>query len=172
MPSLAPRPHSWTVPERRSNLRPVHTLSLCKRPKFDSRAVFSQASDLVEAAKSGVSACILAYGATGSGKTHTLHGTPSAPGLVPLAIDALFSDADDGFTYRLTCVELYNDRVSPENFEPRSFPCAAEKPAIESHGRQVADLLAPVKKHPLPCEVDAAKKGEQGSIEPRDLCRG
>ena len=34
----------------------------------------------------GVNGAILAFGQTGSGKTHTIHGTASAPGLVPHAM--------------------------------------------------------------------------------------
>ena len=55
----------------------------------------------------------------------------TAPGLVPLAVDALFA-TDATTSYRVTAVELYNDRIS--------------------------DLLAPLKKHPLPCDLDAARK--------------
>ena len=104
-------------------------------PNSTQADMYENAKDLVAAAKAGINSCVLAYGATGSGKTFTLHGTPSAPGIVPLAMDALFSDdAIDAapMLCKLTAVELYNDKI--------------------------IDLLVPLKKNPLPCDVEAARK--------------
>ena len=38
---------------------------------------------------------IMCYGQTGSGKTHTMFGTDEDPGLVPLAVAALFSQMSE-----------------------------------------------------------------------------
>ena len=108
-------------------------------PDSTQSDLFQHVHDLVHSARGGMNACILAYGATGSGKTYTMQGTASAPGLVPLAVDALFAMSDGApshsapaASYRVTVVELYNDKIS--------------------------DLLAPLKKRPLPCDLDAARK--------------
>ena len=126
MPVLPAHLHVCDGTARHSSRLPVPILS-------DSRARGTPTLSLA-ASKQGINACVLAYGATGSGKTHTLHGTTASPGIVPLAIDALFEDSahTDTVSYKLTVVELYNDRV--------------------------ADLLVPPKKNPLPCEVNAARK--------------
>ena len=106
-------------------------------PESTQSDLFEHVQELVAAAKGGMNACILAYGATGSGKTYTMQGTSGAPGLVPLAVDALFA-MDGGVassaptSYKVTAVELYNDKIS--------------------------DLLALQKKNPLPCDLDAARK--------------
>lgn len=50
-----------------------------------------------------------------AGKTYTMMGEPSAPGVMPLAVSDLFRFAaeDDDCTWRfgLTYVEIYNERV-------------------------------------------------------------
>ncbi len=46
---------------------------------------------LLPGALSGHNGCCFAYGATGSGKTFTMTGSKSAPGAIPLAVDALFA---------------------------------------------------------------------------------
>lgn len=42
---------------------------------------------------SGKSSLLVAMGATGSGKTHTMFGCPRDPGMVPLALKKIFSYA-------------------------------------------------------------------------------
>jgi hypothetical protein len=41
----------------------------------------------------GTSACVMAYGQTGAGKTFTMEGTPQQPGLITLTLDRLFKKA-------------------------------------------------------------------------------
>lgn len=73
----------------------------------------------------GYNALIFAYGQTASGKTHTLSGSPSAPGIIPLAIHDLFNHVREtpGREYflRASYLELYNealyDLLSPEGKE-------------------------------------------------------
>ena len=38
----------------------------------------------------GINACVFAYGTTGSGKTHTMVGTDSSPGIMVLFLDDIF----------------------------------------------------------------------------------
>ena len=73
----------------------------------------------------GFNAVIFAYGQTASGKTFTLTGAPSCPGIIPLAISDLFSQIrhtpDREFLLRASYLELYNetilDLLSPESRE-------------------------------------------------------
>lgn len=80
---------------------------------------------LTTAAMDGYNAVIFAYGQTASGKTFTLTGVPSNPGIIPLAIADLFSQIratpDREFLLRASYLELYNetiiDLLSPEGRE-------------------------------------------------------
>lgn len=70
----------------------------------------------------GYNAVVFAYGQTASGKTFTLTGSPSNPGIIPLAVSDLFSQIrgtpDREFLLRASYLELYNeailDLLSPE----------------------------------------------------------
>lgn len=63
----------------------------------------------------GYNALIFAYGQTASGKTHTLSGSPSEPGIIPLSIRDLFalirSSPDREFLLRASYLELYNEAL-------------------------------------------------------------
>jgi IMP dehydrogenase/GMP reductase len=48
--------------------------------------VFDDTRKMVQSAFDGYNVCIFAYG-TGSGKTYTMHGTDSSPGLARRSID-------------------------------------------------------------------------------------
>ena len=74
---------------------------------------------VVESVCAGVNGAILAFGQTSSGKTHTIHGTASAPGLVPHAMAEIFDmverarRAESPYTFevRMSFVEVYNERI-------------------------------------------------------------
>jgi centromeric protein E len=63
----------------------------------------------------GYNALIFAYGQTASGKTHTLSGSPSAPGIIPLAVHDLFTQIratpDREYLLRASYLELYNESL-------------------------------------------------------------
>lgn len=63
---------------------------------------------LVERGESGV---LMAYGITGSGKTHTTVGTKQAPGLVPSALMQVFESLPRGCCVALSLYEIYNERI-------------------------------------------------------------
>ena len=46
----------------------------------------------------GLNATIFAYGATGSGKTHSMVGTPTDPGLMVLSMNDIFAHMVRGST--------------------------------------------------------------------------
>ncbi|KAK9742949.1 hypothetical protein RND81_03G207300 [Saponaria officinalis] len=49
------------------------------------------ARPVIKSAMEGVNGTLFAYGVTSSGKTHTMHGDQSCPGILPLAIKDVFS---------------------------------------------------------------------------------
>ena len=64
----------------------------------------------------GKNACVFAYGATGSGKTYTMMGSSEAPGVIPLAVEALFTQVEAAseeylVTVKMQYVEIYNEQI-------------------------------------------------------------
>lgn len=80
--------------------------------------IYEYVSPLVRATVRGYNACVFAYGCTGSGKSYSMTGNKSAPGIIPRAISEIFSviedtakqDKDIFFYVRISYVELYNDK--------------------------------------------------------------
>ena len=79
--------------------------------------LYESVSEHVQATVKGYNTTIFAYGSTGSGKSHTMTGNSSAPGIIPRAISEIFSiiqttaaqEPDVFFYVRLSYVELYNN---------------------------------------------------------------
>ncbi|KAJ1632228.1 P-loop containing nucleoside triphosphate hydrolase protein [Pavlovales sp. CCMP2436] len=69
------------------------------------------AKDIVGSTFAGINGTIIAYGQTSSGKTHTMYGSAEEPGVVPLAIDAIF-EALPRMADRLFLLRIYNDTVT------------------------------------------------------------
>ena len=79
--------------------------------------VYQSVSAHVKATVRGYNTTIFAYGSTGSGKSYTMTGNSTAPGIIPRAISEIFSiieataaqESDVFFYVRLSYVELYNN---------------------------------------------------------------
>ena len=79
--------------------------------------IYGSVSSLVKATVRGYNTTIFAYGCTGSGKSFTMTGNGSAPGIIPRAISEIFSiieetaatESDVFFYVRISYVELYNN---------------------------------------------------------------
>ncbi|KAK9448988.1 P-loop containing nucleoside triphosphate hydrolase protein, partial [Limtongia smithiae] len=78
-----------------------------------SRAVYdATARSLVHAAVDGYHATVFAYGMTGTGKTYSMRGIPSSPGIIPLAISDIFAQTSFATTtISVSYLEIYNERV-------------------------------------------------------------
>ena len=65
----------------------------------------------------GYNGCVFAYGATGTGKTHTMLGTPQTSGLCSLALKDIYKGTaaedmrDFVFSIRVCYVEIYNEAI-------------------------------------------------------------
>jgi kinesin family member 18/19 len=55
----------------------------------------------------GGNATVLAYGATGAGKTYTMVGTAEEPGVMVRALDDLFKEASNSDTEKKTVNHFY-----------------------------------------------------------------
>jgi kinesin family protein 18/19 len=70
---------------------------------------------LVSGVMDGFNATVFAYGATGSGKTHTMLGNAASPGLMPSTLRDLWksigSRADRIYSVTVSYVEIYNENI-------------------------------------------------------------
>ncbi|XP_044509375.1 kinesin-like protein KIN-7D, mitochondrial [Mangifera indica] len=86
-------------------------------PHANSQEVYDiAAKPVVKAAMEGVNGTVFAYGVTSSGKTHTMHGDQTSPGIIPLAIKDVFSIIQDTpgreFLLRVSYLEIYNEVIN------------------------------------------------------------
>ncbi|KAI0697020.1 P-loop containing nucleoside triphosphate hydrolase protein [Cytidiella melzeri] len=70
---------------------------------------------LIDIVYSGITVTVFAYGVTSSGKTHTMQGTRSQPGIIPRAVEALFHKQSGLQRYHaqlaVSYMEIYKDEV-------------------------------------------------------------
>lgn len=86
--------------------------------------VFSKTCEgLIEGVLDGYNSTIFAYGPTGSGKTHTMSGTPGTPGLIPTSLIRIFEKISQfphrNYSIKISYLEIYNevlkDLLNPSN---------------------------------------------------------
>ncbi|KAJ1649802.1 tubulin-dependent ATPase kip3 [Dispira simplex] len=101
--------------------------------------------DLIDAVLNGFNATVFAYGATGCGKTHTISGTPTDPGIIFLTMKELFEkirsyESEKIIEASLSYLEVYNETIRdllvPEG---TSAPSLALREDLK-HGVVVAGL--------------------------------
>lgn len=71
---------------------------------------------LVRSVLEGFNASVFAYGATGSGKTYTMMGNETTPGVMGLAMQELWEaieESKDEYSYevKVSCLEVYNEKL-------------------------------------------------------------
>ncbi|KAG2240151.1 hypothetical protein Bca52824_091033 [Brassica carinata] len=86
-------------------------------PQANTMDVYDVAArPVVKAAMEGVNGTVFAYGVTSSGKTHTMHGDQESPGIIPLAIQDVFSIIQNTpgreFLLRVSYLEIYNEVIN------------------------------------------------------------
>lgn len=84
----------WSVPaEQSAFLHPADSLITNVREYASQSVVYDVVGKpMVSATLNGVNSCIFAFGQTGSGKSHTVFGSPQEPGLAPRIAAQLFAD--------------------------------------------------------------------------------
>lgn len=86
-------------------------------PNDDNSRVYDAcAKRLVRRVMEGYHGTVFAYGMTGTGKTFSMQGTTSSPGVIPLAINDIFSfireTPNREFLLRVSYLEIYNERIN------------------------------------------------------------
>ncbi|XP_059433982.1 kinesin-like protein KIN-7O isoform X1 [Corylus avellana] len=76
----------------------------------------ARTKEIVAAAVRGFNGTVFAYGQTNSGKTHTMRGSATEPGVIPLSVHELFEtiqqDVDREFVLRMSYMEIYNEEIN------------------------------------------------------------
>ncbi|XP_018492806.2 kinesin-like protein KIN-7O isoform X2 [Raphanus sativus] len=76
----------------------------------------ARTKDIVSAAVRGFNGTVFAYGQTNSGKTHTMRGSPTEQGVIPLAVhdifETIYQDASREFLLRMSYLEIYNEDIN------------------------------------------------------------
>ncbi|KAF2752809.1 kinesin-domain-containing protein [Pseudovirgaria hyperparasitica] len=82
----------------------------------NSRVYDAAAKRLVRRVMEGYHGTVFAYGMTGTGKTFSMQGTASSPGVIPLAITDIFSYIRETphreFLLRVSYLEIYNEKIN------------------------------------------------------------
>ena len=95
-----------------------YTLDRVYGPNVSTQTLYdSSVQDLVHAACEGYHTAVLAYGQTSTGKTHTMTGTNSQPGLIPLAVQECFEyilkqqQQSREYLLRISYLEVYKEHI-------------------------------------------------------------
>ena len=94
-----------------------YTLDRVYGPTEETAALYDRSvQPLVHAAMDGYHASVLAYGQTSTGKTHTMSGTATNPGLIPLSVRECFAylqrqDSPREYLLRVSYLEVYKEHV-------------------------------------------------------------
>jgi centromeric protein E len=80
-------------------------------PKQSTRELYATTTQgLIQKLVHGFNSTVFAYGQTSSGKTHTMRGTPDEPGIIPMAVQEVFSliegSQDREFLLRVSYMEV------------------------------------------------------------------
>jgi len=85
-------------------------------PEATQEEVFEYTKPLIQSGIDGYNVCIFAYGQTGTGKTYTIQGTQTQPGIAPRGFEEMEKvlGTMSNCTYSMECymVELYNNTLS------------------------------------------------------------
>ncbi|KAF0697672.1 Aste57867_11643 [Aphanomyces stellatus] len=116
-------------------------------PESRQEDVYEHIDPLIGSVMDGYNACVMAYGQTGAGKTYSMVGDDAAPGIIPRALQQLFSMSDARAvmyedSISISMQEIYNDQprdlLSKDILTPKDV---MESRAVGSWA-QVQDVLA------------------------------
>ncbi|KAJ1032462.1 hypothetical protein NDA16_000486 [Ustilago loliicola] len=114
-----------------------HFDKLITHPQTTDDMYHSHIAPVVRAAVDGYNGTVFAYGQTGSGKTHTMSGSDQEPGVIPRAVEQVFSaikeeQSDREFLLRVSYLEIYNETLK-DLLAPLP-PVGGERPASPTKG--------------------------------------
>ncbi|KAI0067006.1 kinesin-domain-containing protein [Artomyces pyxidatus] len=121
---------------------------------------------LIDVVYSGVTVTIFAYGVTSSGKTHTMQGTKSEPGVIPRVVEALFAHRTQMSQYEVSIAASYMEIYKDEVYDLLVDRETAPKLPIREKGNQVfvANLMSVPLKTPQAFETLYTTANKQRSV--------
>lgn len=78
-------------------------------PKQKNSKVFELIAPLLTSAEQGENVCIIAYGASGSGKSHTMYRSTADCGIIPRSIEFLLKNGRSHVDLHCSIFEIYNE---------------------------------------------------------------
>lgn len=115
----------------------------------------ASAKRLVRRVMEGYHGTVFAYGMTGTGKTFSMQGTATSPGVIPLAITDIFSYIRETphreFLLRVSYLEIYNEKIHDLLSAPP--PGAAGAAAVQEEIKLREDSKRGVYASPLKEEI-------------------
>ncbi|KAF2142058.1 uncharacterized protein K452DRAFT_25941 [Aplosporella prunicola CBS 121167] len=120
--SEAPRESEWMVDGRRGLIAyrgreggDYFSDNVFTAQDNNARVYDAAAKRLVRRVMEGYHGTVFAYGMTGTGKTFSMQGTTTSPGVIPLAITDIFSFIRETphreFLLRVSYLEIYNEKI-------------------------------------------------------------
>ncbi|KAF8413180.1 hypothetical protein HHK36_001156 [Tetracentron sinense] len=108
-------PESVTISfgDQSTSRKDTYRLDYCYEQDEGADQIFSrEVKPMISGIFGGLNASVIAYGARGSGKTHTIQGSDENPGLAPLAMAEILSTSEEvGRLVTMSCYEVYQDHV-------------------------------------------------------------
>jgi len=100
------------ISDKKTSRTESYKLDACYDEKESIATIFAaEVEPILPTIFRGFNATIFAYGATGSGKTHTMEGGVNQPGLMPLALERIVEMAEvRGSKVEVSFFEVYMDR--------------------------------------------------------------
>ncbi|XP_071942688.1 uncharacterized protein [Antedon mediterranea] len=107
----------YQVDSKNKNVGKPYTFDYVFHMGQSTNDVYSQVAEpIIESAMDGYDGTIFAYGQTSSGKTFTMQGNASIPGIIPKAIQQIFNTIDQStdreYLLRVCYMELYNEVIT------------------------------------------------------------
>eukprot|EP00762_Andalucia_godoyi_P007200 ANDGO_08113.mRNA.1 Kinesin-like protein KIN-5C len=112
-----------TSPDYESGKQLIHLNALSQTLSFSLDSVYEQETNLsqfysseikpmvLNAVKNSTACSVFAYGVTGSGKTHTMHGSASEAGVIPRAVHDVFANLKPKQRVLVSYLEIYQEKV-------------------------------------------------------------
>lgn len=132
--SVRPKPgdvhHKWVIEPEESRIYSSELGDFTFDNVFgldvDNGDVYAGAVEsVIDKTLQGFNGTVFAYGMTGSGKTHSMQGNESDPGVIPLAAARVFDHVETlavPYEVRVSYLEIYNERIFDLLSDPVTLP--------------------------------------------------
>lgn len=115
LPCVSKEKYSIGMSQRGKNELTFRADNVFTTLEHNAKVYDAAAKRLVRRVMEGYHGTVFAYGMTGTGKTFSMQGTATSPGVIPLAITDIFSFIRETphreFLLRVSYLEIYNEKI-------------------------------------------------------------